>query len=147
MNLKRILPYLLLNVLVSAVTTFAILWWWQQKHPVQPTIVVLPTADAAAAVTPEALKPTSAVTAAALEVPEKGKKVVEIQNVFGAEDLKTEVVRIKYLGGNELPLTGWTLSGGSGAIIRFQNLHSIRMGRSMFSPEPVPIPPLNCIAV
>ncbi len=48
MSFRRMLPFLLLNVLVSAVTVLAVLWWWDGRNAAelpapdplaQPTVV------------------------------------------------------------------------------------------------------------
>ncbi len=40
---KRLLYYLAINVLVSATTTFTVIWLWDRTHPVVPVPVVSPT--------------------------------------------------------------------------------------------------------
>jgi LysM repeat protein len=47
MNFRRLLLYLLLNALVSASATYAVLWYWDQQHPAG--IGVLPASTAVAA--------------------------------------------------------------------------------------------------
>ncbi len=113
MRLKKLLPYLLLNVVVSAVTTLAVLMLWSGRQA--PAI----PAAAAAASTPSAAVPvqTSAATLPSADTP-----VIEIQNIFGAGDVKTEVVRLRRLGSGELQMTGWTLKNDNGLTYTFPEL-------------------------
>lgn len=109
---KRTLPFLLLNVLVSALTTFLVLTWWEQSHltalpaaqnvPTNPSTApaVLPTADLAAV----------------------GDTHITIENVFGAGDYQTEVVEIQRESETDLVLTGWKLRDESGHEFTFPNL-------------------------
>ena len=47
MNFRRLLLYLLLNALVSASATYAVLWYWDQTHPAGPGVAPLSTLSAA----------------------------------------------------------------------------------------------------
>lgn len=46
MSLRRMLPFILINIIVSAVVILAILAWWEQRHPAAETIVSTPVAAA-----------------------------------------------------------------------------------------------------
>ena len=48
MNFRRLLVYLLLNAIVSASATYAVLWFWDSQHPAGPAIIV-PSGTAVAA--------------------------------------------------------------------------------------------------
>ncbi|MCC7357850.1 MAG: lamin tail domain-containing protein [Anaerolineales bacterium] len=48
MNFRRLLVYLLLNAIVSASATYAVLWYWDRQHPAGPAIIV-PSGTAVAA--------------------------------------------------------------------------------------------------
>lgn len=49
MNLRRLLLYLLLNAVVSATATYAVLWYWDRTHPAGPAPVAVVEASATAA--------------------------------------------------------------------------------------------------
>ena len=47
MSLRRMLPFILINVIVSAAVILAILFWWEQRHPaVEPAAASTPAAAA-----------------------------------------------------------------------------------------------------
>ena len=122
MRLKKLLPYLLLNVVVSAVTTLAVLMLWSGRQaPAAPAAAPAPAA-AAAALTPSAAAPAQAPAAPAATLPSADTPVIEIQNIFGAGDVKTEVVRLRRLGSGELQMTGWTLKNDDGLTYTFPEL-------------------------
>lgn len=114
MRWKRVLPYLLLNVLVSAITTLLVLWFWdraQSKSVAAPTLQQ--PANTLLAVTSPPLPP--------LDQP-----VIEIENVFGAGDVKNEVVRLKRIGDGDLWLNGWKLMDENRNVYTFGSLNFIR---------------------
>jgi hypothetical protein len=101
---KRLLFYLVLNVIVSAITTITVLSLWDRNHraEVQPVIQLVATITQRAVSQPVvAITPSPQVPA--------GNSGVQIENVFGVGDLDTEVVRLKRTGDGELWVTGWRL--------------------------------------
>lgn len=127
---KRLLFYLILNAIVSAVTTLTVLTIWDRNH--QTAAVIQPVSQLAATVTQQAaslkiITPSPAVTAGSAgtvvatkpgtpaEVGTATPKAaantgdIQIENVFGVGDLNTEVVLLKRTGNGELWLTGWRL--------------------------------------
>lgn len=108
---KRLIPYLLLNILVSAATTLGVLYWWDSTHPSATT-----PGDASAALLPE----TPAAATATL--PPLEEIVIRIENVFGAGDLPTESVQLRRVGDGELYLTGWQLKDADGNVYTFPQL-------------------------
>lgn len=109
---KRTLPFLLLNVLVSGLTTFLVLTWWEQSHP-----TARPAAQNSPASNPAAQ--TTLPTAAQVPV---GDANITIENVFGVGDFQTEVVEIKRDSDTDLVLTGWKLRDENGHEYTFPNL-------------------------
>ena len=93
---NRLLLYLLINIIVSAVTTFSVLLFWEWIHQIQtpPIFITSPTAS-----------PANAVEA----LPAAGENTLEIENVFGVGRLQDEMVVIKHVGESELSLAGWKL--------------------------------------
>jgi len=93
--MKRLWPFLLLNVVVSAATVLIVLWIWSATHA-----QTLPQANGGN-------YPTQVPVGANL--PPLNAKLFEIQNVFGAGDLENEHVHILYLGSDPLDLEGWQI--------------------------------------
>jgi Lamin Tail Domain len=120
-SFKRILPFIILNVIISAATTLAVLYWWDQTQ--RP---VLPDPRLFANTTPQVMttnppsqtgSPTSQVTLTA-----QSQSIIEIQNVFGVGDISNEVVQLKRTGSGDLWLTGWQLKDQSGHTYTFPKL-------------------------
>ncbi len=109
---KRLLPYILLNILVSAATTWAVLTWWNTGRAVLPNVPALATL-AAPATTTNPVNPTP--------IP-AGVKVIEIGEVNGAGSLGTEVVAIRRLGDGELNMNGWRLDDNAGHRFTFPDM-------------------------
>lgn len=109
---KRTLPFLLLNVLVSGLTTFLVLTWWEQSHQ---------TARPASANPPAATQSVASTLPTAAQAP-TGDTNITIENVFGVGDYQTEVVEIKRESDSDLVLTGWKLRDESGHEYTFPNL-------------------------
>lgn len=112
---KRLLFYLILNVIVSALTTLTVLSLWDRNHRLN----IQPVAQLAATVTqqadlgflpvsPEPLTETQS-TGIKTQQLSSGNGGVQIENVFGVGDLETEVVILKRTGDGELWITGWRL--------------------------------------
>jgi hypothetical protein len=96
-----ILPFLLINILVSALTTLGVLWLWNRYQPT----AVTPTSSAPVAGQPTALQG---------ELPALDTPVVKIEYAVGAGDLNQEYIRLSRVGEGELDLLGWKLEDGAG---------------------------------
>jgi hypothetical protein len=114
---KRMLPYLIINILVSAATTLGVLYWWDQNRAVEPLPVVTQMTPIAA--NPEASPQPPRIIPTP---PPLGEPIIEINNIFGVGDLETEAVRLQRLGEGELWLTGWQLKDGDGNVYIFPEL-------------------------
>jgi hypothetical protein len=112
---KRLLFYLILNVIVSALTTLTVLSLWDRNHKLN----IQPVVQLAATITQQAVNnqilgtpvPSvqTSITETASVKPAAGNGGVQIENVFGVGDLATEVVLLKRTGEGELWVTGWRL--------------------------------------
>ena len=110
MRARRLFPYLILNIIVSAATILTILWLWDRSRNIDlPVLTPLPIASTA---TPEDT-PT---------LPPLNRPVILIKNVFGAGDLQNEVVLLNRQGEGMLELTGWQLKDGNGHTFTFPKL-------------------------
>jgi len=116
-TIKRLLPYLIINILVSAGTTFAVLYWWDNIRPIeQPP--VMPVWTPVAALPNENAQPPRIIPTP----PPLDQVLIEINNIFGVGDLQTEAVRLQRLGDGELWLTGWQLKDSDGNVYIFPEL-------------------------
>jgi hypothetical protein len=103
---KRIFPYLVLNVVLSAVTTLAVLAIWDRVQ--QPQLVggtggiPLSTPPVSPTAVPSAEQPT---------LPPLDQPVIRIETVIGAGDLAVETVQLQRIGEDQLQLAGWWLEG------------------------------------
>lgn len=97
--MKRLWPFLLLNVVVSAATVIIVLLIWDAVHsPAQPSSLGGTSA-----------MPTSSHSSSQATLPALSENLFKVQNVFGTGDLKNEYVHILYLGSNPLNLEGWQI--------------------------------------
>jgi hypothetical protein len=142
---RRLLFYIVLNIIVSACTTLAILWIW--NRPRMPDVSLLPAAvptapatSAPAAATPQPTAPAAAASVAAPSAtvsqapvaatgsPAEGAKQIIIDNVFGVGNLKDEYVLLKRSGDGELVLTNWRLDDGNGNTYTFPAITLFKNG-------------------
>ncbi len=111
--LKRLIPYIILNIIVSAAATFAVLTWWNNGRPLPPGLGA-PTA------LPQ-LAPATSVLPASTALPADAK-VVEIAEVISAGSLSTEALTIKRVGEGELRMNSWRLEDGLGHRFTFPDI-------------------------
>jgi hypothetical protein len=114
---KRVLPYLIINILVSAATTLGVLYWWEQNRTVEALPVVPQLTPIAANPDSNPQPPRIIPTPPPLDEP-----IIEINTVFGVGDLQTETVRLQRLGEGELWMTGWQLKDSDGNVYIFPEL-------------------------
>lgn len=98
MNLKRLFPYLILNILVSAGVTLLVLSWWDRNHNPVDVPILTPLAPIST--------PTQEDTPT---LPPTDKPLIQIKNVFGVGDLQNEVIVLARQGNGVLELTGWQI--------------------------------------
>ncbi|MEN4011778.1 MAG: lamin tail domain-containing protein [Chloroflexota bacterium] len=116
---KRVLPFLLLNILISAATTLTVLILWDRSHR-----SALP---AAGSLNPAQMQPaennaTGGFPPAQDTLPPLEEPVILIETIIGTGDLANEVVVLRRVGEGELQLTGWKLSNGRGSEYAFPEL-------------------------
>ena len=121
---KRLLYFVLLNIVVSALTTFIVVSVLNRNFT--PTAVSPDlTADTASAdIEPGGEDPPTGQSAD----PESGDPVVvvigqlEIDTVIGAGDLLSERVLVRHIGDQEVSLVGWQLQDEDGHVFSFPAL-------------------------
>ncbi len=113
---KRIFPYLILNVVVSAVTTLIVLVVWDRvQHPSLPAATGgVPEASASTINNPG--NPVGQAT-----LPPVDEPIIRIETVIGAGDLSTETIQLQRIGEGDLQMEGWRLAG-NGKEFLFPNL-------------------------
>ncbi len=115
---KRLLVYIIINIIVSAATTLTVLWLWDQAHPTP----VLPGGLIYSTTQPQGQETdTGPVETQAAPIP-LNQVVIAIDNIYGVGSLGDEVVVIKSQTDSNLVLTGWRLEDGSGNVFVFPEL-------------------------
>ena len=140
----KILLLILLNVVVSASVTYAVLYYWDNirtpdlKYPLIPaeekqteTVDVQPEATEAPA---ETIPAEEIVPEATEELPTaeptpviRGAKV-EISIIHNPGNLASEALRIVSNSDEVVSLEGWTLEDANGNLLKFPNIQLLRKG-------------------
>jgi hypothetical protein len=124
-RVKRLIFYLLINIVVSAATTLTVLWIWERTHPqtimpvVNPSIEATPTnASSTMAVnpteTPSQAQPTMALVEENISF--------TITSIVGAGNLDAEYVEIVNQSIGDVDLTGWQLVDEDEHVFTFPRL-------------------------
>lgn len=109
MDRKKLIQYLLLNALVSAIVTGGMLFWYDRNYRavIQPAVVQS---------TPITNSSSSTSTELQTDIP------VKISSVVAAGILESEIVVIRFEGEGELNLTSWQLKDDNGNTYTFPQL-------------------------
>jgi hypothetical protein len=123
---SNLILYLVLNIIVSAATTLAVLtvWDYARKANAQPALASLVGEEIAGATAPElAVEDQPAADPPAAEptetLPPADQAVIQIVSVIGVGDLSQEYVLIRRVGEGNLRMTGWQLRGERGSLYTF----------------------------
>jgi hypothetical protein len=142
---KRLLPYILLNVFVSALVTLAVLSWWNStSHPAAASDPGLglsgqadPKTTQAPSRAPQSTPATAGQNAPALatathlpvetarpsSTPQPvSVKLIEIAEVAGSGNLSTESILLRRVGDGELRLFGWKIDDEAGHRYTFPDM-------------------------
>jgi len=112
MDRRRLLPYLLLNVVVSACVTSGILFWYHQNY----RSVSQPAMQPAAPLEDQNATAPQATLDPEIEIP------VEIVSVIGAGTLNAEWVVVSYSGDDQINLARWELRDEDRNVFVFPQL-------------------------
>ena len=112
MDRRRLLPYLLLNVAVSACVTSAILFWYHQNY----RSVSQPSVQPAAPLGNQNIAAPQATLDPQVDIP------VEIVSVIGAGTLSAEWVVVTYKGEDQINLANWELRDEDKNVFIFPQL-------------------------
>lgn len=108
---KKTLPFLLLNIIVSAATVFGVLWLWQQRGG---QLDFRPTSTPAVTLASQSTKQIESTPLPTLIATNSDSGLLSIEGVFGAGDLNVEYVLIRNQSDTSVNLNGWSLSASSG---------------------------------
>ena len=107
--------YILLNIVVSAATTLAVLAVWDRAQ--RSALPPIPTFEPPSATLPVGIPAQEQATATPGEESASapsGEPLIEIAAVVGATDPELEYVLLRRLGEGDLDLAGWTISDEQG---------------------------------
>ena len=125
---KQTLPFLLLNILISAVTVFAVIYFFG------PKIMAWAQARAGLTAAPAPTDNNPDIVAPTPVIPLELNLLIE--GVFGAGDLQTEYILIKNQGKATANLLNWSLQGKRGQNYTFPDLRLAQNGTvKLFSKE------------
>ena len=119
-NRASAFPYLILNIILSALATLSVLWLWNraQAQKLSGDFVSTSSFQSMAQVATSEATPFIRHELPPLDVP-----VIEIINVFGAGDLASEEIVLQNSSQNfELWLDGWKIVSSDGPTYTFQSL-------------------------
>lgn len=111
---KKIFPFILLNIVVSAATLLAVLYFWQQKNPLPSSE---PTQTIITPIQGNQSSSRSTPTAQILE-----KRLLRIEGVFGVGDIQVEYILLRNTSESAVDLAGWRIVSDGGRNFRFPNL-------------------------
>jgi hypothetical protein len=112
MDRRRLLPYLFLNVLVSACVTSAILFWYHQNY----------RSVSQASLPPVAPLVNQNISAPQATLDPEADIPVEIVSVIGAGTLSAEWVVVSYTGEDQINLANWELRDADKNVFVFPQL-------------------------
>ncbi len=121
---RRLVYFLLLNVLVSALTVWVVVSMMLRNNmisaatPEEPTLVRSVATQAGEVVVTQ----TSAVNLEQNDATEVVSEILEIKSVIGMGELETERVLIEHVGEKEVSLNGWQLQDQDGHVYTFPAL-------------------------
>lgn len=123
-NWRRVFYFLLLNVLVSALTTWAVVTYLLNNYApsansAEPTIVIQPAEQSGDVVITQPSSTRAADTAEDLEFTQGD---LEIKAIIGAGEYATERVEIMHVGEDEISLANWRLQDEDGHVFAFPAL-------------------------
>jgi hypothetical protein len=132
--LRRTIPFLLLNIIISAATTLAVLNWFggglHINQPPEPTLPVVLEPSATPGLPVQTAPPAATLAADA------SGRVIEIQTVVGPGDLNNESVQLRRLGEGDLRMAGWRLDDNNGHSFVFPDFVLNKGGAVLVATRP-----------
>ena len=137
---NRLIAYILLNIIVSALTTLLVLWIWDRPHAnqvdapsapfAQSTVAAMMTSSAnqsAAGAVENAAGSTAEGTPVPMVAP--ADAVVKIQNIFGAGSLNDEVVIVINESPGSVLMSDWKIDDGNGNTFVFPEVPQLLLNK------------------
>ena len=124
-NRKRLVFFLLLNIAVSAVTTWIVVGLMNKRYPQVAVSIPIATLESGADIEDQS---PGTINEGAGNQTDNGiqtiiaKDQMMIDSIIGAGDIDNERVRIRYTGEVEIPLAGWQLQDEDGNSFTFPAL-------------------------
>lgn len=113
---KSLILYILLNIIVSALTVTLVLFIWEKTHPTD-TLLPSPTAINTSNTLGSATTITPSITSGTTT-----ELKLSIEAVFGVGDLSLEYILIRNNDEQPIDLTGWQIVGSKDESYTFPNL-------------------------
>ncbi len=111
---KKTLPFILLNIAVSAATLLVVLYFWQQRNSLPNTYPTQPI------ITPIQGVQSPSLTAPTAQILED--RLLRIEGVFGAGEIQVEYILLRNPSNTSVDLAGWLIVADGGRNYRFPNL-------------------------
>ena len=111
---KKTLPFILLNIIVSAATLLTVLYFWQQKNPLSNSEPTQPI------ITPIQGNQSPSLTTPTTQILED--RLLRIEGVFGVGDIQVEYILLRNPSDSAVDLAGWRIISDGGRNYRFPNL-------------------------
>ena len=121
--MKRWLPFLLVNIIISAATTLLVLTIWNKSN----------TTNSIDIQTSAVVNPTQADQSPQVVLPPIDTPVVQIANVFAAGDLQNELLVIERIGEGDLNLIGWKIIDQNNNSFVFPEIELVKGQISVYS--------------
>lgn len=121
--MKRWLPFLIINIIVSAATTLLVLSIWNKSNPSE-SINIQPSKTNAQ---PEVM-PNKEV-----ELPPLDTVVIQITNVFAPGDLQNELIVIERIGEGAINLVDWEILDQNNNSYIFPEIELVKGQISVYS--------------
>jgi hypothetical protein len=121
--LKRWLPFLLVNIIISAATTLLVLTIWNKSN----------TSSSIEIQTPAVANPSQVEQTPQNVLPPTDTSVIQIANVFAAGDLQNELMVIERIGEGALNLIGWKIIDQNNNSFVFPEIELVKGQISIYS--------------
>jgi len=120
--MKRWLPFLIVNVIISAATTLLVLTIWNRYNTANQIDLKTPTVLSGVVVEQEPV-----------ELPPLDTPVIQISNVFAPGDLNNELLMIERLGEGDLNLLNWQIVDEDNNAFIFPSIELVKGQLSIYS--------------
>lgn len=121
--MKRWLPFLIVNIIVSAGTTLLVLTIWNRINTANSFVIESPPVSTQISTEPQVQA----------ELPPLDTPVISIANVFAAGDLQNELLIVERVGEGELNLSGWQIIDQDKNALVFPSIDLVKGQISVYS--------------